>query len=919
MPVAPSGSPNLSPIPVGILHSCSGTMAISEMALIDAENMAIAEINQAGGVLGRQILPIVEDGASQAEIFAQKAQKLIQQDQVATLFGCWTSSSRKAVVPVLAAHNALLWYPLQYEGLETSPQVFYTGSCPNQQVRPAVQWLLDNKGRRFFLLGSDYVFPRTVNKIIKADLHRLNGDLLQETYVPLGGIEFGEVIAQIQTLQPDVIFSTLNGDSNLAFYQQYHQAGLTPAQIPIMAVSIAEGELQTIGQMVLGDRSSTIAAGHYASWTYFQSLEHPRNQAFVQNFQARYGANRVTSDPIEAAYLQVYLWKQAVEAAQSFEVDAVRQAAIGQTFEAPGGTVRVEPNQHLWKHCRIGQIQPDGQFQTVYDTGDPIQPLPWLGIEHLETDLSPLILDLLGEVPQSIQYSCVAAEKSRDLETANQQLQRTQDQLRASERQFRKLTQRQELLKRTLSSQIRDSLDLDTILPIAVKEVRELLQLDRCEFFWCDGIAPSPQVQPVYAAHPGLPLDPAPQQPPIAPTLLQQALTQQSVLVVDQAATTAALSAPQRQQLTAQGVKSLLATEVQPRSGSHGYLVCTHTRDPHHWRRHEIELLEDIASQLAIAIEQATLYDQSCNAAQQAIDQAATLERTLRDLRKTQTQLIQSEKLSSLGQLVAGVAHEINNPVNFISGNLTHTEAYITDLMELMALYQRRYPVPDAAIQAKAQEIDLDFVADDLPRVIKSMRVGTERICDIVKSLRTFSRLDEAAIKEVDIHEGLESTLTILRNRLKGKPGRDEILVQRDYGQLPLVECFASQLNQVFMNLLSNAIDAVETQRTTLPPEAPAQSTIRIQTTLPKANVIAIHIADSGTGMPDTVRDRIFDPFYTTKPPGQGTGLGLSISHQIVTEKHSGRIECFSTPGQGTEFVITLPVQQTPPHPPRHP
>jgi transposase len=295
MPADPSGSPGLLPISVGILHSCSGTMAISEMALIDAEKMAIAEINQAGGVLGRQIWPIVEDGASRPEIFAQKAQKLIQQDQVATLFGCWTSSSRKAVLPILEAHNALLWYPLQYEGLETSPHVFYTGSCPNQQVQPAVQWLLDNKGRRFFLLGSDYVFPRTANKIIKADLHRLNGELLQETYVPLGSVDFGEVIAQIQALQPDVIFSTLNGDSNLAFYQQYHAAGLTPAQMPIMAVSIAEGELQTIGE---------IAAGHYASWTYFQSLEHPRNQAFVQNFQRHYGATRVTSDPIEAAYLQ---------------------------------------------------------------------------------------------------------------------------------------------------------------------------------------------------------------------------------------------------------------------------------------------------------------------------------------------------------------------------------------------------------------------------------------------------------------------------------------------------------------------------------------------------------------------------------------------------------------------------------------
>ena len=898
MPVKQSGDLDLLPISVGILHSCSGTMAMSELALIDAEKMAISEINQDGGILGRQILPIVEDGASQAEIFAQKAQKLIQQDQVATLFGCWTSSSRKAVVPVLEAHNALLWYPLQYEGLETSPNVFYTGSCPNQQVQPAVQWLLENRGKRFFLLGSDYVFPRTVNKIITTDLHRLRGELIQETYVPLGSVAFGNIIDQIQTLKPDVVFSTLNGDSNLAFYQQYHAAGLRPEQIPIMAISIAEGELQTIG---------AIAAGHYASWTYFQSLEYPHNQAFVQNFQARYGATRVTSDPIEAAYLQVYLWKQAVETAQSFEVDAVRQAAIGQTFDAPGGTVRVERNQHLWKQCRIGKIQPDGQFQTVYEIEDANRPLPWLGIEHLETDLSPLILDLLGEVPQVIQYSCIAAEKSRDLEAANKQLQRTQDQLRDSERQFRKLTQRQELLKRTLSSQIRASLDLDTILPIAVKEIRELLQLDQCEFCWRDGTAPSVQVQPFYQAHTnGLP-DLNPHYTQMDWAWLHQALGPKPLLVIDQADTVPPLTTSDHHRLTEQGVKSLLATRVQPRSGPHGYLVCTRYHESRRWKRHEIELLEDIASQLAIAIEQATLYDQSRNAARQAIEQAETLEQTLSNLRQTQTQLIQSEKLSSLGQLVAGVAHEINNPVNFIQGNLPYAEAYMADLMELVALYRKRYPVPDADIQAKAEDIDLDFLIKDLPKLISSMKLGTHRICEIVKSLRTFSRLDEAAIKEVDLHEGLESTLTILHNRLKSKPDRVEILVERDYGKLPLVECFASQLNQVFMNLISNAIDALEDQLAASPLSETAQPCIRIQTTVPKANFVAIHIIDNGTGMSGKVSDRIFDPFYTTKPPGRGTGLGLSISHQIVTEKHSGQIQCFSTPGKGTEFVITLP------------
>ena len=901
MPVNRLSACDVSPVPVGILHSCSGTMAISEKSLIDAERMAIAEINQSGGVLGRQILPIVEDGASQVEIFAQKAQKLIQQDHVATLFGCWTSSSRKAVLPVLESHNALLWYPLQYEGLEASPNVFYTGTCPNQQVQPAVQWLLHHKGKRFFLLGSDYVFPRTVNKIIKADLHRLNGELLQETYVPLGHTEFDDVIAQIQILQPDVIFSTLNGDSNLAFYQQYHLAGLTPEQMPIMAVSIAEVELQTIGE---------IAAGHYASWTYFQSLNLPSNRTFVQNFQAKYGATRVTSDPIEAAYFQVYLWKQSVEAAQSFDVDDVRQAEIGQLFDATVGIECIETNQHLGKPCRIGQIQPNGQLKTVYDTGNPIQPLPWLGVEHLETDLSPLILDLLGEVPQVIQYGCVAEEKSRALKLVNQQLERAQEQLQISERQFRQLTQRQKILRRTLSSQIRASLNLDTILQTAVKEVQELLQLDQCEFFWRDCPEPSHQVKTFYESHNDWQPELKQHYGEMELAWLNQALASQPLLVVNQVTNTSILPQPDRNQLVEQGVKSLLATKVQPRSGLHGYLVCTHYQHFHPWKRHEIELLEEIASQLAIAIEQATLYDQSRSTAQRAIEQAATLERTLSDLRRTQTQLIQSEKLSSIGQLVAGVAHEINNPVTFIHGNLSHAEGYVTDLMELIALYQERYPALDPAIQAKTEDIDLDFLMHDFPKVISSMALGTNRICDIVKSLRTFSRLDEAAIKEVDIHEGLENTLTILHSRLKSQPDRVEILIERDYGNLPLVECFASQLNQVFMNLLSNAIDAQEDQLVSSRSEKLTQPYIRIQTTVPKNNFVAIHISDNGTGMSDTVRGLIFDPFYTTKAPGYGTGLGLSISHQIVTEKHRGHLQCFSTVGKGTEFVITLPVQQ---------
>jgi urea transport system substrate-binding protein len=357
-------------ITVGILHSLSGTMAISEAALRDAAMLAIEEINAAGGVLGKQVRAVVEDAASDPVRFPRHAEKLLVEDKVCTVFGCWTSQSRKAVLPVFEKHNGLLWYPVQYEGNECTRNVIYTGSTPNQQITPALEWLHSQGHNQFYLIGSDYIFPRTANKIAQNDLARLGARIVGEEYLPLGHKDFGETIKRVIAAKAGVIFSTINGDSNLAFYKQLSRSGVTAKDLPVMAMSTGEVEVRRM--------ASAYTTGHFAAWSYFQSVNTPENIRFVANFQNRYGDRRVTGDPIEAAYFQVHLWAQSVKKAGSTQFDAIRAAVAGQTFSAPQGAISIDPeNQHTWKMVRVGKIREDGQFEIVHTSERAIAPKPW--------------------------------------------------------------------------------------------------------------------------------------------------------------------------------------------------------------------------------------------------------------------------------------------------------------------------------------------------------------------------------------------------------------------------------------------------------------------------------------------------------------------------------------------------------------
>ena len=358
-------------VKVGLLHSLSGTMSISETAVRDAELLAISEINQNGGVLGKQIEAVQADGASEPQVFAQKARELLQDEKVVTVFGCWTSASRKAVKPIFEELYGLLWYPVQYEGMEASPNIMYMGASPNQQIVPAVDYCAQNIGKKMFLIGSDYVFPRTANKIIKAQIAELKGECVGEEYLPMGATNFSEVVSKILAAKPDVILNSLNGDSNVSFFAALAKAGITSKTIPVMSFSIAEEE---VAKMDLAN-----LAGHLVSWNYYETTQTPRNEKFVSDYKEQYGEDRMTGDPIEAAYIAVYMWAAACEKAGGFEVEAVRVASKGLSFTAPEGTVTIDGgNQHLYKQVRIGKINDKGLIDEVWSTPSAVKPDPYL-------------------------------------------------------------------------------------------------------------------------------------------------------------------------------------------------------------------------------------------------------------------------------------------------------------------------------------------------------------------------------------------------------------------------------------------------------------------------------------------------------------------------------------------------------------
>jgi signal transduction histidine kinase len=400
-------------------------------------------------------------------------------------------------------------------------------------------------------------------------------------------------------------------------------------------------------------------------------------------------------------------------------------------------------------------------------------------------------------------------------------------------------------------------------------------------------------------------------------TVINYVQRTQETLIIDDASSDVTFAADPY--MIEQQPKSILCLPFRNRGQVVGLLYLENQLIANAFSRDRLEILNLFTSQAAISLENAKLYDsleqQVEQRTQELNEKNIRLKQAIKELKQTQSQLIYTEKMSSLGQIVAGIAHEINNPVSFIYGNIDHTNEYVEDLIDLLHLYREKYPDPDSDIESEIEAIDLEFLEEDLQKILKSMKGGAERIGNIVRSLRNFSRLDEAEMKQVDIHEGIESTIMLLQSRLQSGENAPEITVIKEYGKLPKVTCYASAINQVFMNILSNACDVFTQQhRQNLQSSSNGdpsshQPTIRISTALTNAYLVQIRIADNGLGITSQVLKKIFDPFFTTKPVGSGTGLGLSISYQIIVEKHRGQLYCISEPGQGAEFMIEIPVQ----------
>ena len=872
-------------VKVGLLHSRSGTMAVSEEPLLAAEFLAIEEINTMGGILGRHIEYIVEDGASSPEIFAQKAEKLICQDHVFILFGTWNSHVRKAVKSVVEKHNALLWYPIQYEGLEESENIFYTGSCLNQQVFPILDWCCKNGWKKYYLLGSDYVYPIVCNDLLKrAILHR-GGKIVEERYKPLGHSDFRRIISSFRKTCPDVIINTLNGDSNIHFFQQFHRAGLTAEDFPVISTSIAEHEFQKIGK---GGK------GHYTCWNYFQELENPENHAFLEKFTKRYGENCAVSDPIAMAYSQIYMWKQIVESANSFDIEDIREKAMGQVFLTPAGSLEMMKNHHLRKKSYIGKAMENGNFSVVADTGKFIDPLPWLSVDSLNYPLSYLTKDILKDFPEAVHLNFDLSLKAENFRSEILKYKELFDccpdgmLIASSEGDIMEANQAYLDILGYSWEEI-ESKNFMQFIKQWKREESDLLKRTKNGALYFEKECLCKNGTKIPVSFTGWYSEKKGREPIIAAVIKD-------------------LSASKKSKAEIQKFKTIFdqvnyGNAITDLEGNIEYI------NPYFAKIHGYTTEELIGKNISIfhneeqmpevteTIEKLKKYGSFTQEIWHSHRDGSTflmlmngillkdeegkpefLATTAIDIterKQLERKLRQAEKMEAIGHLAGGIAHDFNNILTGIIGYADISLCEIPSGSELQ---------------------------ENLEQILKA----ADRAKNLVAQILTFSRKSMEKKAPVYIRPIVREAVQLLRASL---PTTIEIKtnLQRDTST---VLADSNQIHEIVMNLCTNSAHAMKDEKGVLEISCIEMRVdskfMGMMGEINPGQYSVIMIKDDGCGMSKEVLSHAFEAFYTTKEIGRGTGMGLAVVNAII-QSHKGNLIVHTAPNDGTTFRIFFP------------
>ena len=772
----------------GILHSASGTMAASESPLVSAALMAIDEINAAGGVLGYYVEPVIHDGKSSPDVFATEAAHLIERDGASVIFGCWTSASRKAVKSVVERLGGLLFYPVQYEGFEESPNIIYTGLCLNQQVEPAIKWCFDKCGPRAFFIGSDYVYPRIAIRQAAALLAEIGGVSAGDVFLPLGEQEMREVVDAIIKAKPDFILNAINGDSNIAFFRELGERGAETSGIAVMSLSFSETELMAVEKP--GEK-------HYTCWSYFQNIATKENASFIERFRQRFGAASVTSDPIATAYSQPYLWKEAVERAGRFTPMDVIKAAPGVLFNGPGGKLEILPNHHVRKVALIGKATPSSGYEVVWSSPGFIDPEPWLGVERQIGAHFRQVKDALQEYPDAVHAKSQLQGEIADRKKAEASLKSSVALLKETERVAHVGTWRLDIRPNRLEWS---------------DEIFRIFEINPQGFgasydAFLNTIHPDDRDK-VNAAYTG-------------------SLESKTPYMIEH--------------------------RLKMKDGRLKYVLeqCETTFD----------------DKGAPLVSTGTVLD---------ITQLRAAELEQKELEK---KMRQSQKLESLGVLAGGIAHDFNNLLTSIIGNAD------------IAL---------ADMPAYSPEAD----------TVRQIKETAKRAASLTRQMLAYSGRGRYIVESVDISRLVSEISGLIAISISKKANMHYDLAPN----LPHVNADMAQLQQVIMNLIINASEAlagetgdisVKTGLVTC--ESEYLQSLIIENELPPGDYVFIEVSDTGAGIEKDTLAKIFDPFFTTKFTGRG--LGLSAVQGIV-RGHKGAIKIYSEPGKGTTFKVLLPASE---------